>query len=100
MQTDGNLVEDCGTGAATRAVFDTRGVAPAGPDGDAVSAIAVMQSDGNFVVHRTVFGEPTGEAFSTRTGGAGDSFVLQTDTNLVVYGPGGRPRWSRVTGLF
>lgn len=99
MQTDGNLVQYCATSSGLRAVFSTGGVAgPASRDEIAISAVALMQADGNFVVYRTVESEITGPVFDTGTRGAGNALVLQRDTNLVVYGPGGRPRWSRVDG--
>lgn len=56
--------------------------------------VAVMQSDGNFVVY-----SPSGTAtWNTETWNHPGSFLaMQTDGNLVVYSPSGHPLWNSAT---
>jgi hypothetical protein len=52
--------------------------------------VAIMQSDGNFVVYTTR--KPIFDTGTYRNGG--HHFILQGDGNLVVYTADGRPVWS------
>ncbi|MFC3688172.1 hypothetical protein [Aquipuribacter hungaricus] len=99
MQADGNLVEYCSTATGVRAVFSTGVPRGSSNSEEFVTGLAIMQPDGNFVVYRvTAFGGITGPVFDTRTRTPGSSLVVQADSNVVVYGPAGRPTWSRTTG--
>jgi hypothetical protein len=53
---------------------------------------AVMQGDGNFVEY-----QGPQAVWATGTGSAGSSVAMQSDGNLVVYGPGGNALWSSGT---
>lgn len=81
MQSDGNLV--LRTGSTVRWESNTRGT----------NAVLVMQGDGNAVIYAG------GKAlWSTRTNGlGGHRFVVQDDSNLVLYTAQGRAIWDRVT---
>ncbi|GEM_PF-5122051 len=77
MQSDGNLVMYDGNGRV-RYHFAGSG------------AVAIMQTDGNFVEY-TLFGTPV---WNTQTwGNPGSSLHIQNDGNLVVYNPHGMPLW-------
>ena len=54
-----------------------------------------MQSDGNLVLYRTMFGLPL---FATNTNGKPvDRAVMQGDGNFVLYAPDGTPHWATGT---
>lgn len=96
MQADANLVEYCGG----RAVFST-GVSGRWLDGEPFEyPTAIMQADGNFVVYEEsyILGVRPRVLYNTGTRVPGSGVVLQSDSNVVVVAPTGRPVWSRVTG--
>ena len=88
LQTDGNLVEY----VRGQAVLATATSSASG------TVVGIMQTDGNFVLYSEsvtdgdIRDEPV---FSTGTAGfPGSVLVVQSDTNLVVYTPEGRPVYS------
>lgn len=99
MQTDGNLVEYCGLNARSQRAVWSSGVPRAATQAEyAVSGVAAMQADGNLVVYRVTALGGTSPVLTTGTGFPGSRLLLQSDTNLVVYAPDGRPTWSRAAG--
>lgn len=93
MQTDANLVQYCDGQAAW-----SSGVPLRFDEADFIYANALMQSDGNLVVNQLLSYYGTRPGFNTSTQVPGSSLLLQTDGNLVVQAPTGRPMWSRLTG--
>jgi hypothetical protein len=89
MQGDGNLVLYRNDGGAPPAIWATN-------TWNQPCNVAVMQSDGNFVVY-----DPSGRAcWATGTWGhPGAYVVLQDDGNLVVYEKGGVSLWASNTVL-
>ncbi len=81
LNPDGNL--SLMVGSSGRSIWSS------GTPGHA-NAIAVMQTDGNFVLY-----DANGAYWSSSTGGhTGSYFAVQDDGNLVVYPPSGAGLWS------
>ena len=80
MQLDGNLVLYGPTGP----IWATNTFCVA------CGSYLIMQQDGNLVLYSS--GQPV---WATNTSASGARFVVQDDSNLVVYNGSGQPIWSR-----
>jgi hypothetical protein len=88
LQTDGNLVVyNREPLARDKALWATGTVAKC------VGMLAIMQSDGNFVV----YGPANSVCWAAGTTGKGSVLIMQDDGNLVIYDQNQRPVWSSGT---